>query len=150
MSRSSRRSFLALLTIFVAGCSGGDYPETVAVTGAVTLDGQPVPEAIITFMPTDGGRAATGYTNSSGQFTLTTYQPDDGAEPGAHQIAINPTEPPPMPGDPVSMDGTKPASPKSYVPPFPPKYGDPRQSGFTAEVTPDGENDFKFDMKSKS
>jgi hypothetical protein len=36
-----------------------------------------------------------------------------------------------------------------YVAPFPQKYGNPKQSGFTAEVAPDGENDFTFDMKSK-
>jgi hypothetical protein len=135
-----------LVASLLIGCGGPDYPETIDVSGTVTLDGKPVPDAIVTFLPTDGRRSGTGYTDSSGHFTLTTFKPEDGAVPGAHAVAINPTEAPPMPGEaPVMGVG---GSAGSYTAPFPPKYGDPKQSGFTAEVSPDGENDFTFDMKS--
>lgn len=132
---------------FVVGC-GSNYPETVAVTGTVTIDGKPVPEAIVTFLPTDGRRSGTGYTDSNGRFELTTFAPDDGAVPGSHEVAVNPTEAPPMPGESVAPDGTPLPSARGYKPPFPAKYGNPKQSGFKAEVDPDGENDFTFEMKS--
>lgn len=137
-----------LAAAFLVGCGGTDYPKTVEVTGMVTLDGEPVPNAIVTFMPADGRRAATGYTDNDGQFTLTTYQDGDGAVPGTHNIAINPKEPPPMPGDVAVMGGARPESSQNYTPPFPVKYGRPKESGFTAEVTVEGENNFPLKMES--
>lgn len=59
-----------------------------AVSGTVTLDGEPIAEASLTFMPQDGGRPAFGITDSEGSFTLTTFADGDGAVHGEHLVTI--------------------------------------------------------------
>jgi hypothetical protein len=60
------------------GCSSGRKSVPMApVTGAVTLDGKPVPDAVVTLKPSSelhakGAREAYGYTDSDGRFTMTT------------------------------------------------------------------------------
>ena len=58
---TSRRHFfwapLAVLLVAIAGCAGESGPERGAVSGEVTLDGDPVDGGTITFTPAGGGRA---------------------------------------------------------------------------------------------
>lgn len=131
-----------------SGCGGGDYPETVEVNGRVTLDGEPLPNAIVTFMPTDGQRTASGTTNAQGEFSLSTFEPGDGAVPGEHKVAVMPKEPPPMPGS-SSPGDTGEEKSENYTPPFPARYGQPGTSGLTATVSADQENDFILELESK-
>lgn len=70
-----------------AGC-GADGPEMVPVKGVVHLDGQPIEGASVTFIPTEGGRPATGKTDETGQFELTTITTGDGAIVGDHQVTV--------------------------------------------------------------
>jgi len=77
---------LALL-LFATGC-GESRPRTVPVTGLVTLDGEPVADASITFYP-ENGRPATGRTDAEGIYTLTTFETNDGAVPGQHRVSIS-------------------------------------------------------------
>ncbi|HMC89367.1 MAG TPA: carboxypeptidase-like regulatory domain-containing protein [Gemmataceae bacterium] len=74
------------------------------------LDGQPLPGATVLFMPEDGsGRAATGLTDSEGNFLLTTYKDNDGAVSGNYRVLVSKSEaiePPPAhlkPGDEKSV-----------------------------------------------
>jgi hypothetical protein len=59
------------------------------VTGKVSKGGQPVSGATVTFLPqgTDG-RAATGTTDASGVYNLTTFESGDGALPGSYKVMI--------------------------------------------------------------
>jgi len=129
------------------GCGRGDYPETVSVTGRVTLDGQPLPDAIVTFMPVDGQRSGSGTTDARGAFSLSTFQSGDGAVPGDHQVAIMPSEPPPMPGGSGEEDFGERAPTAPYSPPFPARYGLPTTSGLAVTVSRDQKNDFTFDLE---
>ena len=71
----------------LAGCGGG--PKTIPVTGIVLLDGQPVPAgAAVQFIPRDGGHVADGITDAAGKFTLTTFQANDGALIGLHDVVV--------------------------------------------------------------
>ena len=58
---------VACLLSLVLGCSGGrQHPPTHAVTGVVTVDGQPVKDAIVSFLPANGQYPANGTTDASG------------------------------------------------------------------------------------
>ena len=53
---------LVALTATACGCGSADFENRQAVEGAVTMDGQPLPKALITFIPNSGtaGPKATG------------------------------------------------------------------------------------------
>jgi hypothetical protein len=79
---------LIALLIAGAGCDGRRSP--VPVSGIVTVDGQPVEGATVTFHPVGDdreGRPATGQTDKTGTFRLTTGT-EDGARPGAYKVVV--------------------------------------------------------------
>lgn len=62
-------------------------PELAPVSGVVTLDGQPLPEAEILFQPTSG-RASTGVSDKNGNYTLLFNRNTNGAKIGPHDVSI--------------------------------------------------------------
>jgi len=78
------------ITVLI-GC-GPSRPETVPVTGSVTLDGKPVDNAAVAFFPEGGGLPARGMTDGSGKFTLMTFVAGDGALPGNHRVSVTKSE----------------------------------------------------------
>ena len=74
MPRSVCRQWFTLAAVLAAaGCGGGSGP--VPVRGVVKLDGQPVANAAVVFVPqTPGGREAYGSTDANGAFRLTTIE----------------------------------------------------------------------------
>jgi hypothetical protein len=101
-------------------------------------------------------RAAVGKTDAAGNFQLTTFETNDGAVPGMHEVTVKKytTDPPPMPtvqeaeADPASADRYTTAlvrwteSAKFAVPK---KYTDRATSDLRFEVT-DRDNDFKIEL----
>lgn len=89
----SVRSFcapLCVVTLFL-GCGGPSNPTTYKVTGVVTLDGEAVEGANVSFVPRDtksGLSAATGTTNAAGKYELTSFVANDGAMPGDFDIKV--------------------------------------------------------------
>lgn len=79
------------LLLLCAGCNaaGSDDPELVEVSGLVTRDGKPVPEAIVTFhSPASGQPSAFGRTDAEGRYQLmTTSRP--GAVPGNYRVTVS-------------------------------------------------------------
>jgi hypothetical protein len=80
------------------GC-GGDpsKPKLAKVSGTVTYKGKPVTKGLVSFVPATGpgtqtGQSATGELNSSGQFTLTTFDNGDGAVIGEHIVMVQSRE----------------------------------------------------------
>lgn len=86
MSAYRTLSFLLMSAALAVGC-GPDRPETAPVSGVVKIDGKVVPEGTITFYPKVGPVAASTI-NSNGHYSLTTYEPNDGAVLGEHRVAI--------------------------------------------------------------
>lgn len=95
-----RPSMLVLALIMFTGCNdaGNDF---VSVSGKVTLDGQPLSDAVVQFYltsapPTAEGRTrplvASGRSDSNGHFSLRSLTPDnrtvDGAAVGNHRVTI--------------------------------------------------------------
>src|SRR5262249_24214399 len=68
------------------GCSSG--PKLVKVQGVVTLDGQPLPGATVSFVPVGEGPTANGLTDKEGNFQLGTYSTSDGAAPGQYKVIV--------------------------------------------------------------
>jgi hypothetical protein len=83
-------------TVLVFGCSESAKPyNTAPVSGVITLDGQPLPAAHVTFMPVheaQGGRQsgpeASGDTDASGHYSLKTAFGDHGASVGKNRVMI--------------------------------------------------------------
>jgi len=77
-------TFVSLGSAFLTGCGGSSAPT---VTGTVTMDGQPLSNAQVTFTPADGGQTAIGKTDSSGKFEL--YRRDErGAPVGSYEVRV--------------------------------------------------------------
>ncbi len=73
------------LVATLAGCSGSNM---LPVEGTVTLDGEPLEGAAISFVPAEGGRPCTGQTDADGHFTLASYVAGDGVPPGEYKVTI--------------------------------------------------------------
>ena len=82
--------------LFATGCGGvtptSDYSKITLlnVTGTVTLDGKPLPAAVVTFDAPDG-QFAFGQTDSNGKFSLQHDSEKSGATPGKKTVRISTT-----------------------------------------------------------
>jgi len=125
--------FLALAALTcLAGCSSA---TDITVTGTVTLDGRPLPDALVFFYPEGDtpGLGGSGRTGSDGKYTLQPAQGKKGISPGSYKVVIS---------RPLRRDGS-PADPN--VPPIesdaretlPPKYSDRSASKLTAQISKD-------------
>jgi hypothetical protein len=79
---------IAVAAAFVSGCGGGSH--AVPSTGTVLVDGKPVAGLVVMFVPKDTklGKMASGRTDESGAFTLTTNRTNDGAMTGEYKVLV--------------------------------------------------------------
>jgi hypothetical protein len=113
----------ALALSGVAGCSDA-RPARVPVSGRVVIDGKPLTHGNVKFVPS-GGRPSSGKVDGEGRFTLTCYDGEDGAIPGAHRVAVSA-------GKILSDSKMQWFAPK--------KYADFRTSGLSCEITEPTDN----------
>ena len=79
-----------LLVMSMVGCGSGGSGRA-AVTGKVTLQGEPVANGVIAFVPTDGTRGpSSGAKIENGEFTV---PGDKGPMPGTYLVRINASRP---------------------------------------------------------
>lgn len=83
-----RKIYLVFLAVVLSGC--GSNSPMVPVSGIVKLDGQPLVNASVSFVPQGNGKQATGTTDEKGKFVLSTIDPRDGAMPGTYKVVIAP------------------------------------------------------------
>lgn len=90
---NSIRSIMITASCFVLiGCGGTDGPKTVDVTGTVTLDGDPLPNATLMFKPEGSDNVysgAYGFTDEEGVYSLVTSSNTEGAPPGKYRVEIS-------------------------------------------------------------
>ena len=155
------------LAVSLVGCAeqAGDRPKTVPVTGKITQNGQGVEGATVSFGPTSAdAKAASGLTDASGEFELTTFESGDGAVPGSYAVTVRKMSgaaapassgPPPDPRTASKEEleayyaaGAKQAAegPAESKHLLPEKYAMAGTSGLTAEVTDGGDNNFEFEL----
>jgi hypothetical protein len=120
----------------VLGCSSSG-PDIAYVEGRVTMDGKPLPNATVVFVP-DDGRPAGASTDEDGHFVLNFSQGRKGAIPGNSTVRI-------MTMRDAGMDEngqTVPGSPETV----PAKYN--TETTLEFEVEPKKKNVANFDLKS--
>ncbi|QDU60693.1 hypothetical protein Pan216_15420 [Planctomycetes bacterium Pan216] len=130
---------MALASVGIAGCGSEEGPDLGTVTGIVTLDGQPLDNATIWFMPVEGNRRSIGKTDGSGQYKLFYTRDRAGAELGAHKVSITSEF-----DTPVNEATGEPAHSRPEM--LPARYHE--QTELTADVDK-GSNTFNFDLTSK-
>lgn len=87
-SHGLSRVLAALTLAGLCGCEG--RPENIgAVTGTVTLDGQPLADARVTFTPRGGQTNSLGTTDANGRYSLVYSRHHQGAEIGEHSVSIS-------------------------------------------------------------
>lgn len=127
---------MALLVF--ASCQPSDRLPTYPVAGRVVLaDGSPFhggDDGAVIWESVEHGLSATGAIDSEGRFTLTTYEPGDGAVAGKHRIAISPPTPE---GDPDA---------RVYRPTIDPKFRDLDASGLEATIEPKRLNEITVEL----
>lgn len=143
-------ALVSLGMVALGGCGkSGDpnRPKTVKAGGVVLYNGQPVEGATVTLMPMDSGpRGAVGTTNAQGRFSLTSFDPNDGAVPGKYYVGISKVVLESAPAGQSGPGGEQDPEAKVAKDLLPLKYKVPQQSGLTAEITASGPNDLKFEL----
>lgn len=119
---------LALLCL-AAGCGKPDHPPLGRVAGTVTLDGGPLPAAVVVFTPEGPGRSAMATTDTAGRYELSYLRDLKGANVGSHTVRIT-----------TAGDG------RGAKETLPPRYH--AKTELTAKVEP-GSNTLDFSLQSK-
>ncbi|HBL41919.1 carboxypeptidase-like regulatory domain-containing protein [Gimesia sp.] len=111
------------LAVGLSACGGSAAPALGKVKGKVTMDGAPLADANVTFMP-ENIRASSGTTDGEGNYELIYIRDEMGAAVGPHKVVIS-----------------KLVDEKETIPP---NYSD--ETELTADVK-SGANEINFDLK---
>lgn len=127
-------SLVVIGLVLLAGCGpqSEGLPDLAPVTGTVTMDGEPLPNASVTF-EASGGATAYATTDADGKYELNYIRSNKGAGIGKNTVRIaTATDAPPSPG---------------WRDPIPRIYNE--RTTLEAEVVKGQENIFNFDLESK-
>lgn len=96
---------MPVFVLAVAGLAGcGDAgPELIPVTGLIYKDGEPVPEALVEFAPSEG-RVAADRTDEAGAFELIYGAGKFGAPAGSYTVSITTPKPKDAPKEDATND----------------------------------------------
>ena len=122
------------MAIAAAGCGRSDM---VAVSGRVTWNGRPVPDAVVRFAHEARPMAWAG-TDAEGRYRLTTRRPLDGAYIGRHRVTVAPLISGALSDAEAAALGARKDIPKMFQ--------DVNTSPLAVEVTAAGPNVFDFDL----
>jgi hypothetical protein len=127
--------------VLVLGC--GDA-KVATVSGTVTLDAKPLPNALVSFQPTgegalNPGPGSTGRTDGQGEYSLQLIGGGRGAVVGRHKVQVSC----PVDDGKTNPDEDRRTKRQDRVPP---QYN--VKSTLTFEVKP-GQNTANFDLASK-
>jgi len=84
---TSRYGLAALVAAALATATGCG-PSLTKVKGVVKLDGAPVEGATVAFMSEDGNSVYSGFTDASGEFTLTGQDGKTGVPAGSYKVTV--------------------------------------------------------------
>ena len=126
-----------MLAAAVSGCGGEDGPEIAGVHGKITMDGKPLANATVVFIP-ESGRPGGARTDEDGEYVLNFSGGRQGAMLGKNTIRISTLSDPSE-----NEDGTTtPGSPETV----PMKYNAMSELTFVVEQ---GDNEANFDISSE-
>jgi hypothetical protein len=118
--RRPGQAMAMLIGASVLGCSTAPQPDysklgLVEVSGHVTLDGVPVPEAAVYFLEPDD-RFCFGITDSNGYYTMMLNSDKSGVTPGEKRVEISTTRNPLGEASGESDDPDAPAQKNEKIP----------------------------------
>jgi hypothetical protein len=124
---------MGFLLVAALGC-GGD--KVVPVSGTISLNGKPLPDAYVVFESVEGdaSKNATGVTDDDGVYSLAIADGREGCRVGAHRVMMT-TVPP------DAMDDERTPLPKDKIPQ---RY---QTKPLTFDVPPEGTQDADFELK---
>lgn len=138
------------IVLVASGC-GKPAPQVQFVEGFLVLDGEPVADATVVFVPqAEDGLVATGRSSADGRFTLTSVRggkPNGGALVGEYTVTFSKADYD-LRGTGKTRDDDMDGVPLINF--IPPQYGDAEKSGLKATVKK-GKNvgpDFRFELVS--
>lgn len=151
------------MLLSIAGCGPEqvEHPDTVAVTGKITLDGKPLAGASIIFNPvvtSDETFPARATSKEDGTYELNTFfsasTDEPGAVPGQYNVTVTKAAAAAAPQSHGDVDMSAPqgkpdahsSGPENALPA---KYQSPTTSGIKKEVKADGANDIPIELKSE-
>ena len=121
------------LAVSLLGCGGESGPTTYPVSGTVTLDGEPIKGGRIALWDAEGKVATAAGTVTNGEYSLQ-------SQPGKKLVKITARREVPGKFD-TSNPGEKHPVIEQYIPS---QYNE--KTTLTEEVTPEGENQFNFEL----
>jgi hypothetical protein len=132
-----------VLVLSLAGCGGGSH-ETAPVSGQVMLDGKPLANAMVMFVPEAGAGAkdpvpsAVGTTGDDGRYSLVLQSgaKKTGAVVGKHKVMIT-----------LGAQGSANETQRAFHKQLPERYN--RKTILECEVLAGGRKDANFDLQSK-
>ncbi|HVW00267.1 MAG TPA: hypothetical protein VHB77_08005 [Planctomycetaceae bacterium] len=153
---------LLLSALLLGGCgrSREGQQQVFKVSGKITMGGGPVANATVSYSPKGTQPVAIGRTGPDGIYTLTTYDPGDGAAAGEFAVLVFKNLSAPSSSAPTGHDPNNPgnfdssqmhagagAQSQAEEAGLPAKYSRADSTDLQAVVKPGGENQFDFDLK---
>ena len=140
-------TLLLTLALTAAGCFS--KAEMGQVSGIVKLDGKPMPEALVEFLPDSDkgthGPVSAGITDEEGRFHLLCHDKRDGAVVGSHRVIIQDAR-----SIPQAVSEATPVRPPPPKPSrIPAIYANVANTPLREEVKP-GTQTFTLEVSSKS
>ncbi|MEZ6099640.1 MAG: carboxypeptidase-like regulatory domain-containing protein [Pirellulaceae bacterium] len=129
------------------GCSGGNKLGRQAISGQVTLDGQPLATGSIEFAPKDPMGHSGGTTISDGQYAISA---EKGLPLGSYWVRIfSPDQALAVPEEVMVPGSTRdgPSQPPAAVDRIPPRYN--METELSIDITEDGTREFTFELTSR-
>ena len=146
MKRLFGAGLLAGLMGAALGC-GSKGDEGIPVAGNIAVDGTPVGNAAVVYIPqgSTAGNGGVGMTDPTGRYTLTTPQGKNGLPPGQYKVTVSLR---------LNPDGS---APDPNVPPIESKaretlpaiYADAQKTQLAATIAAGDKKSFDFDLKVK-
>ena len=137
------------------GCGPANPYGAVAVSGKITVDGEPMEGVVVTFVPSgDDGMGAYGMTDAAGSYKLTTGGAPfgTGAVPGSYIVTFSKvTSEPGMSLAEFEAGGARmPSGPPKAIHLIPEKFSNPKTVGFEPiEVKKGSKNNFDYNLETK-
>jgi len=133
------------LVATMIGCGGGSDASQMAIKGKITMDGEPLSQAAIRFLPSATGNGGSGISKGDGTFTILGPQGQSGIAAGAYKVTVSHR---------LNPDGTSPPADEDMmtskaVEKLPMIYTDPNRTTLTANVDKSGIVELKL-TKSKT
>ena len=125
-------SFAACVVMAVSGCG---KPDFVSLSGVVTLDGQPLPDATVVCQ-SPGRPLATARTDGDGEFNMETGT-IEGIKPGEYAVTVTAFQKSKQTGKTIPKLST------------PKRYSDPDSSDLVAVVVDGNNEDVRLALQSQ-